>query len=108
MNGVMVWETPTSIPQISGGTSHVILVAEDTGRDWTMDGQWANGANIFDTNGPDQCEHSSMRFGATIRAALRCCSAMARSISRRPRFLPTSSSPLCNRTGGDPSALAGN
>ena len=52
MNGVMIWETPIAIPQITGGTSHVILVAEDTGRDWTMDGQWANGGNIFDQTGP--------------------------------------------------------
>ena len=35
-NGVMIWETPISVKQITGGTSHVIIVAEDTGRDWTM------------------------------------------------------------------------
>ena len=52
MNGVMIWEQPIAISQITGGTSHVILVAEDSGRDCTMYGQWANGMNIFDQTGP--------------------------------------------------------
>ena len=52
MNGVEIWDQPIAISQIPGGTSHVILVAEDTGRDYTMDGQWANGQNIFDQTGP--------------------------------------------------------
>ncbi len=52
MNGVFIWDRGISIAQITDGTSHTIAVAEDTGRGPSMDGQWANGENIFDTSGP--------------------------------------------------------
>jgi prepilin-type processing-associated H-X9-DG protein len=52
MNGVFLWERGVSIQQITDGTSHTIALAEDTGRGSSMDGQWANGENIFDTSGP--------------------------------------------------------
>jgi prepilin-type N-terminal cleavage/methylation domain-containing protein/prepilin-type processing-associated H-X9-DG protein len=52
MNGVFIWERGVSIKQITDGTSHTIALAEDTGRGPSMDGQWANGENIFDTSGP--------------------------------------------------------
>jgi type II secretory pathway pseudopilin PulG len=51
-NGVLIRETPIAISQISDGTSHTILVSEDTGRGAAFDGQWANGENIFDETGP--------------------------------------------------------
>jgi prepilin-type processing-associated H-X9-DG protein len=34
------------------GTSETIIVAEDTGRGWKLDSEWANGQNIFDETGP--------------------------------------------------------
>ena len=52
MNGVLIFEQGISIARIVDGTSHTIIVAEDTGRGPTFDGQWANGENIFDTSGP--------------------------------------------------------
>ena len=106
MNGVMVWETPTSIPQISGGTSHVILVAEDTGRDWTMDGQWANGQNIFDTTGPIDVQQWNEIWSDHLGGAqVLLCDG---SVHFASAMVSTSVlAPLCNRTGGDVSSLAG-
>jgi prepilin-type N-terminal cleavage/methylation domain-containing protein/prepilin-type processing-associated H-X9-DG protein len=52
MNGVLVYEKPIAIRQITDGTSHTLIVAEDTGRGASYAGEWANGENIFDTSGP--------------------------------------------------------
>ncbi|MBI3837164.1 MAG: DUF1559 domain-containing protein [Planctomycetia bacterium] len=52
MSGVLIWERPIPIAQILDGTSHTIIVSEDTGRGAAFDGQWANGENIFDESGP--------------------------------------------------------
>jgi prepilin-type N-terminal cleavage/methylation domain-containing protein len=51
-NGVLLRETPIAIAQITDGTSHTILISEDTGRGAAFDGQWANGENIFDETAP--------------------------------------------------------
>ena len=50
--GVMVYDRVISIAQIPDGTSCTIIVAEDTGRGWEKNGEWANGQNIFDQSGP--------------------------------------------------------
>ena len=50
-NGVMLYDVPVTMRQITDGGSHTIIVAEDTGRGTTMDGQWADGENIFDAGG---------------------------------------------------------
>jgi prepilin-type processing-associated H-X9-DG protein len=50
-NGTLVWNTPFRLAQITGGTSHTILVAEDSGRGARTSGQWINGENIFDQTG---------------------------------------------------------
>jgi hypothetical protein len=47
-NGVLVYDEPVSLRQVTDGSSHTILVAEDTGRGTTMNGPWADGENIFD------------------------------------------------------------
>ncbi len=52
MNGVLIYEKPIAIRQITDGTSHTLIVAEDTGRGASYAGEWANGENIFDTSGP--------------------------------------------------------
>ena len=46
-NGVMIYNVSICIDQIKDGTSFTIMVAEDTGRGATMNGEWANGENIF-------------------------------------------------------------
>ncbi len=52
MTGVLVWNASINIRQITDGTSHTIIVSEDTGRGAAFDGQWVNGENIFDESGP--------------------------------------------------------
>src|SRR5262249_19079311 len=52
MNGVLIYERAVAIAQITDGTSHTLIVLEDTGRGAAFDGQWANGENVFDTSGP--------------------------------------------------------
>ncbi len=52
MNGVLLYDRAIPISQITDGTAHTIIVAEDTGRGAAFDGQWANGENIFDQSGP--------------------------------------------------------
>lgn len=51
-NGVMLYDLPVHLHQVTDGASHTILIAEDSGRGTTMDGQWANGENIFDAGLP--------------------------------------------------------
>lgn len=48
MNGTMIYERAIRIADIRDGTSKTILIAEDTGRGASTNGQWANGENIFD------------------------------------------------------------
>ncbi len=51
-NGAMIYDQSISLRQITDGSAHTILVAEDSGRGTTMDGEWADGENIFDAGGP--------------------------------------------------------
>ena len=51
-NGVMIYDQPIGLRQITDGSAHTILVAEDSGRGTTMDGEWADGENIFDAGLP--------------------------------------------------------
>ena len=46
-NGVF-YDRAVKFSEITDGTTHTIAVAEDTGRGWTMCGEWINGENIFD------------------------------------------------------------
>lgn len=47
-NGVMLFDKSVRIRDITDGTSHTVMVAEDTGRGSGEDSQWANGENIYD------------------------------------------------------------
>ncbi|MGD0653921.1 MAG: DUF1559 domain-containing protein [Thermoguttaceae bacterium] len=58
-NGVLMWDSSISITQITDGTSKTMIVAEDTGRGWTMDGEWANGENIFMVERPINVEQNN-------------------------------------------------
>jgi prepilin-type N-terminal cleavage/methylation domain-containing protein/prepilin-type processing-associated H-X9-DG protein len=51
-NGVLIWDRALAMIDIHDGTSNTLAVAEDTGRGWAMDGEWANGENIFQQSGP--------------------------------------------------------
>jgi prepilin-type N-terminal cleavage/methylation domain-containing protein len=105
MNGVMVWETAYSIQQIAGGTTHVIILAEDSGRDWLWHGEWADGANIFDQTGALNLRQSDEMWSDHPGGvhALTCDGSahfLADSISA------SALAPLCTRDGGDPAALS--
>ena len=51
-NGVMLYDEVVSLRQITDGSAHTMVVAEDTGRGTTMNGPWADGENIFDAGLP--------------------------------------------------------
>jgi prepilin-type N-terminal cleavage/methylation domain-containing protein/prepilin-type processing-associated H-X9-DG protein len=53
--GVMIYDIynrSISLADIHDGASNTIAVAEDTGRGWKHNGEWANGQNIYDQTGP--------------------------------------------------------
>jgi prepilin-type processing-associated H-X9-DG protein len=49
--GVMIYDRAITIADIRDGTSNTIAVAEDSGRGWDYNGEWACGQNIFDQTG---------------------------------------------------------
>jgi prepilin-type N-terminal cleavage/methylation domain-containing protein/prepilin-type processing-associated H-X9-DG protein len=51
-NGVLVYDEPISLRQVSDGSAQTIIVAEDTGRGTTQNGPWSDGENIFDAGVP--------------------------------------------------------
>jgi prepilin-type processing-associated H-X9-DG protein len=58
-NGVMIYDQAISLRQITDGSVHTILVAEDSGRGTTMDGEWADGENIFDSGLPINAQQNN-------------------------------------------------
>jgi prepilin-type N-terminal cleavage/methylation domain-containing protein/prepilin-type processing-associated H-X9-DG protein len=58
-NGVMVYNYPVSQGHIRDGLSKTMMIVEDTGRGSTMDGQWANGENIFLVSTPINTEQNN-------------------------------------------------
>ena len=48
-NGVMLYDRGVRQSEIVDGLSHTIIIAEDTGRGDALDGEWADGENIFDS-----------------------------------------------------------
>ena len=48
-NGAMIYDRGIRRPEIIDGSAHTIIVAEDTGRGDLLDGEWADGENIFDS-----------------------------------------------------------
>lgn len=45
--GVMLYEIPTSAPDIRDGLSNTVIVGESAGRDQQQQAEWANGHNCF-------------------------------------------------------------
>ncbi len=105
-NGVMVYDTPIPLSQVTGGASHVILVAEDTGRDCTHYGRWADGMNIFDQTGPINVQQwGEMWSDHPAGVNVVFCDASVHFAA--DTIATTVLAPLCSRAGGDPSVLSG-
>jgi prepilin-type N-terminal cleavage/methylation domain-containing protein/prepilin-type processing-associated H-X9-DG protein len=51
-NGTLLFDKPIRISMITDGTSHTVMVSEDTQRN---DGQWINAMNLFDVAAPINC-----------------------------------------------------
>ena len=66
-NGIMIFDRTVSVAEIRDGTSNTIIVAEDSGRGKAMDGQWANGENIFDQGNKDQSAHAQRDVERSFR-----------------------------------------
>jgi prepilin-type N-terminal cleavage/methylation domain-containing protein/prepilin-type processing-associated H-X9-DG protein len=49
-NGVFLYDHAVKFADITDGASFTLALAEDTGRGWTMDGEWINGENIYDVS----------------------------------------------------------
>ena len=58
-NGVLIYDQPIRLREVLDGTSHTLLVHENTGRGWPWDGQWANGLNVFDQVGHINVQQNS-------------------------------------------------
>lgn len=99
-NGMMIFDQGISIAEVRDGTSNTIIVAEDTGRGTAMDGQWANGENIFDQGKKINDQHHNEMWSdhsSGVNVALADSSV---------RFLQTSIDSdtleaLCTRAGGE-------
>ena len=100
MNGVMIWDKPISQRQITDGLHCTIIVAEDTGRGPSMDGEWSNGENVFDVVGEiNQSQDNEIWSDHPGGACVLFCDAHA-------QFLPEALSldvlnKLCTRNGGE-------
>ena len=100
MNGVLVWDTPIRQQQITDGLSHTIIVAEDTGRGPAMDGEWANGENIFDVMGKiNQTQDNEIWSDHPSGSHVLTCDGSARFLSDQTST--TILFALCTRANGE-------
>lgn len=51
-NGVMIWDQPIALRQVVDGSTHTLIVGEDSGRGPAMNGEWINAENMFDVTVP--------------------------------------------------------
>jgi prepilin-type processing-associated H-X9-DG protein len=68
-NGAMIYEQAVSLPQITDGASHTVIVGEDSGRGLALHGTWADGQNIFDQTGPVGRTQNNELFSDHARGA---------------------------------------
>ncbi len=103
-NGTMLYDRSIAIRQISDGTSHTIIVAEDTGRGNNMDGEWADGENIFDqTVQINQLQDNELWSDHPSGAQALMCDGSVRFLA--DTIAASLLSTLCTRAGGELDAL---
>ena len=98
--GAMVYDQPVKIRDIRDGTSHTIIVAEDTGRGWQCNGEWADGQNIFDQSGPINASQNNEMWSdhpGGVNAAF--CDGAAHFLSETLNIRVVEA--LCTRDGGE-------
>ncbi|TWU29517.1 DUF1559 domain-containing protein [Bythopirellula polymerisocia] len=103
-NGVLIYDHAIAIQEITDGTSSTLMVAEDTGRNWIMDGEWINGENIFDQSNSINTQQDNEIWSDHLGGAfsLRCDGSV--------RFLDEKTSTevlraLCTRNGTEIPAI---
>lgn len=100
MVGVMYWNQPISIADIPDGTSTTICVAEDTGRGWPYDSEWANGGNVFQQEGPiNVLQHNEMWSDHPLGVNAAFCDGSARFL--KETMDPKVVGAVCSRKGAE-------
>jgi prepilin-type processing-associated H-X9-DG protein len=101
MNGVLIYDRPIAARDIRDGLSQTILVAEDTGRGASMDGEWSNGENIFDQSGPiNSLQNNEMWSDHPGGANALFCDGSAHFLSAS--ITADAIGALCSRAQGEP------
>jgi prepilin-type N-terminal cleavage/methylation domain-containing protein len=99
-NGVLIFERPVALRQVLDGTSHTIIVAEDTGRGWQWDGEWINGENIFDQLGLiNQQQHNEIWSDHPDGSFVLLADGSAHFLNELTDLKPLHA--LCTRAGGE-------
>ena len=99
-NGVMLYNQAIAARQISDGLSHTIIVTEDSGRGARMDGEWADGENIFDqTVSINQIQDNEVWSDHPGGAQALMCDGSVQFLDET--LSPLVLSQLCTRSGGE-------
>ncbi len=99
-NGVFLYDRPVKFTEITDGTSYTLALAEDTGRGWTMDGEWINGENIFDvSNLINAQQHNEIWSDHPGGAMVLWCDGAATLLSESLDFSVLKA--ICTRAGGE-------
>jgi prepilin-type N-terminal cleavage/methylation domain-containing protein/prepilin-type processing-associated H-X9-DG protein len=104
-NGVMIYDRVIHQREITDGTSHTIIVAEDVGRGRALGGQWLDGENIFDsTVGINRMQDNEIWSDHPGGAQAVMCDGSVRYLS--DAVAPSVLAPLCTRAKDDIDSLS--
>jgi prepilin-type processing-associated H-X9-DG protein len=99
-NGVLLYDRPVKFSEITDGTSYTLALAEDTGRGWTMDGEWINGENIYDvSNLINAQQHNEIWSDHPGGAMVLWCDGAATLLSESLDIVALKA--ICSRAGGE-------
>ena len=99
-NGAMIYDRGIRRPEIIDGLRHTIIVAEDTGRGDLLDGEWADGENIFDsTLGINISQDNEIWSDHPAGVQVLLCDGSVHFVDAS--VSPAGLAPLCTRANGD-------
>ena len=105
-NGVLIYDRPVRLAEVSDGLTHTIMVAEDTGRGYSWDGEWANGGNVFAVETTiNETQNNEIWSDHPGGAYVLLCGGSVRFLSNTIRLEVLAA--LCTRSEGDQSGTAG-